>query len=182
MTVKKIFGFGVKIAIAGVVILFLGIQSLNFFQFVFPPEQWYYAYLGFGLTSGAVIAYLIIFVTDSDTPLKKAIAIAMVALSILGEVLTAGFGMQVEAWQNQSLVLAEADFAFMVLAVQILGFANGLAMVMYFAGDKIIEAFGDADGDGIPNIFDADYKKKLISYASETKTVNPSQPSRKPNE
>lgn len=158
MTVKKIFGFGVKVFLALVVLAFLGLQSLNFFSFVFPPEQWYYAYLGFGLTSGAVIAYLVIFSTDSDTPLRKAVAIGMLVVSVIGELLTAGFGMQLEAWKRTGFQLAQSDYDFMVIAVQLLGFAHAIAMILYFAGDKIIEALGDADGDGIPNFIDPDYK------------------------
>lgn len=160
MTVKKIFGFGVKILLALIVLLFLGTQSLNFFNFVFPVEQWYYAYLGFGLTSAAVVGYLVILMTDADTPLRKTISIAMLVVSILGEVVTAGFGMQVEAWKNQGLQLIKSDYNFMILAVQILGFSHGLALVMYFAGDHIIKAFQDDDGDGIPNVIDRHDNRK----------------------
>jgi len=157
MTVKKIFGFGVKMILAIVVIMFMGLQSLNFFTFVFPAEQWYYAYLGFGLTSGAVIGYLIIFATDSNTPLQKVIAMSMMGISLLGELATAGYGMQLEAAIKGGLTLAQSDYDFMILAVKLLGMAHGVALIAYFAGDKIVEAMGDADGDGIPNILDKDY-------------------------
>lgn len=156
---KKIFGFGVKILIALVVLAFLGLQSLNFFSFVFPSDQWYYAYLGFGLTSVGVVAYLIIFMTDADTALRKTIAITMMIVCVVGEVLTAGFGMQVEAWKNSGFQLAQEDYSFMILAVQVLGFAHALAMIVYFAGDEIVKAFRDDDGDGVPNIIDPDYRE-----------------------
>jgi hypothetical protein len=169
MTVKKIFGFGVKMLLAAVVILFMGLQSLNFFTFVFPADQWYYAYLGFGLTSGAVIGYLIIFATDSDSPLKKVIAMSMMAISLLGELATAGYGMQLEAQIKSGLVLTQTDYDFMILAVKLLGMAHGIALIAYFAGDKIVEAMGDADGDGIPNILDKDY----IEYKKNNKQNQP---------
>ena len=154
MSVKKIFGFCVKMLLAVVVIAFMGLQSLNFFTFVFPPDQWYYAYLGFGLTSGAVIGYLIIFMVDAATPMQKAISIGMMVISVLGEVMTAGYGIQLEAQIKTGLTLAQSDYDFMVMVVKLLGFAHGLALITYFAGDKIIEAFQDLDHDGIPDGFD----------------------------
>jgi hypothetical protein len=157
MNVKKIFGFTMKMFLAVVVLAFMGLQSLNFFTFVFPAEQWFYAYLGFGLTSGAVIAYLFIFMLDADTSLRKAVAIGMMIISVLGEVMTAGYGIQLEAQIKTGIMLTQSDYDFMVMVVKLLGFAHGLALLAYFAGDKIIEAFGDADGDGIPNIIDSDY-------------------------
>jgi hypothetical protein len=33
-------------------------------------------------------------------------------------------------------------------------------LIAYVAGDQLIEAFSDEDGDGIPNAFDRDYKGK----------------------
>lgn len=160
MTVKKFIGTGVKIIIATVVIAFLGLKSLDFFNFTTPLDQWYYAYLGFGLTGGGVIAYLIVFMFDADTELKKTIAIVMLAVCTIGEVVTAGFGLQVNAWQQSGFQMQEADFKAMVLAVQLLAFAHAIALIFYIAGDKIIEAFGDEDKDGIPNYRDADYKGK----------------------
>ena len=182
-TVKKLIAGGVKIVMASVVLLFLGLRSLDFFRFVTPPEQWYMAYLGFGLTGGAMIAYLIIFLWDADTELKKAVALVMIAVCLVGELLTAGFGLQIEAFSNGGFQLAESDFKFMVIAIQILGLFHGLALFAYLAGDKVAEAFGDADGDGIPNYRDRDYNspkrpqeaprrefsgQQVKSYASDT--------------
>jgi hypothetical protein len=158
MSVKKFVGAGFKIVIALVVILFLGLKSLDFFYFVTPADQWYYAYLGFGLTGGGVIAYLIIFLWDADTSLKKSVAITMLAFCVLGELASAGFGLQINAWQAGGYQLAESDFNSMILVIQILGFVHAMALIAYVAGDPIGRAFGDDDGDGIINAVDPDYR------------------------
>lgn len=159
LTVKKFFGYGAMVVVSVIVLAFLGLHSLTFFEFTFPDSQSFYAYLGFGLTSGGVVAYLVMLVTVSDTPLKKGIAITMLSISIIGELLTAGFGMQVEAWKTAGFSLTEKDFSFMILCVQILSLFHGLALIGHFAGDAIAQAFADDDKDGIPNVFDKDSKK-----------------------
>lgn len=159
MKIKKYIGAAIKIVIASVVIAFLGLKSLDFFTFTTPAEQWYYAYLGFGLTGGGVIAYLLIFMWDADTDLKKTVAIVMLAICIIGELTTAGFGLQIDAWEKIGYQPNDSDFAAMVLAVQLLGFAHAAALVIYTAGDAIGKAFGDEDKDGVPNFLDPDYKK-----------------------
>jgi hypothetical protein len=159
MKIKKYIGAAIKIVIAAVVIAFLGLKSLDFFTFTTPAEQWYYAYLGFGLTGGGVIAYLLIFMWDADTDLKKTVAMVMLAICIIGELTTAGFGLQIDAWEKIGYQPNDSDFAAMVLAVQLLGFAHAAALVIYTAGDAIGKAFGDEDKDGVPNFLDPDYKK-----------------------
>ena len=158
MTVKKYIGAGIKVLIAAVVFAFLGLKSLDFFTFTTPADQWFYAYLGFGLTGGGVIAYLLVFMWDADTDLKKTVAIVMLAVCIIGELATAGFGLQIDAWEKIGYQMTESDFSAMVLAVQLLGFAHAAALVVYTAGDAIGNAFGDHDGDGTPNFLDKDYK------------------------
>lgn len=151
MSVKKLFGGLIKIVLAIVVFAFLGLKSIDFFLFTTPPDKWIYAYLGFGLTGGGVICYLIIFMWDADTNLKKFVSILMLGVCVLGELATAGFGLQIEAWKKSGLALAETDFANMVLAVQLLGFAHAGALIAYYAGDPIAKAFEDKDKNGIPD-------------------------------
>jgi hypothetical protein len=158
MNVKHYVGAGFKVIIALIVILFLGLKSLDFFYFVTPADQWYYAYLGFGLTGGGVIAYLIIFLWDADSALKKSIAISMLIFCVLGELASAGFGLQINAWKAGGYGLKESDFNSMILVIQLLGFVHAMALIGYVAGDPIRLAFGDEDGDGIPNMIDPDYK------------------------
>jgi hypothetical protein len=158
MTVKKYIGLAFKFALGIVVLAFLGLRSLDFFYFVTPPDEWYYAYLGFGLTGGGVIAYLIIFLWEADTELKKAVSIGMLLFCIAGELVTAGFGLRINAWRAGGFQMQNSDFESMILAIQLLGFFHAAALVLYVAGDPIREAFGDHDGDGTPNIIDPDYK------------------------
>jgi hypothetical protein len=182
-TVKKLLGGIVKVIIGVIVLAFLGMKSIDFFLFTTPDDQWYYAWLGFGLTGGGVIGYLLIFMWDADSALKKTIAIIMLAVCVLGELATAGFGLQVDAWQKAGYVLQESDFRSMVFVVQLLGFIHALALIGYTAGDQIGRAFADDDGDGIPNIIDRKdnrvktqftpkpYTPPMTQRAQETETV-----------
>lgn len=178
MGVKKLFGTGIKIAIGGVVAAFLGMHSLNFFQYTFPDEQVFFAFLGFGLTGGAAIAYLILFVVDADTPLKLVISLSVLVVSIIGELATAFYGMQVETWKKAGFVLTETDYQNMLWVVMLLGFVHAIALVMYFAGDKVIWMLGDADGDGIRDGWDkTDNRtgqpfKRSQSYAQDTERTD----------
>ena len=151
MSVKKLFGGLIKIVLAIVVFAFLGLKSIDFFLFTTPPDKWIYAYLGFGLTGGGVICYLIIFMWDADTNLKKFVSILMLGVCVLGELATAGFGLQIEAWKKSGLALSETDFNTMVLAVQLLGFAHAGALIAYYAGDPIAKAFEDRNHNGVPD-------------------------------
>jgi hypothetical protein len=140
------------------VLVYLGLHTINFFTFTFPPDQQYLAWLGFGLTGGALIGYLVIFLWAADTDLKKSIAVIMMVVSGIGEILAAGFGMTIEAWARMGWTMTQQDFDTMLLAVRVLAFAHALALVVYIAGDKIGELIGDHDGDGVPNMIDPDYK------------------------
>lgn len=155
---KKIIGAIVKIVLAAVVLVYLGLHTINFFMFTFPPEQWYLSWLGFGLTGGGLMGYLIVFLWDADTQLKKTTALLMVVVCGIGEVLAAGFGMTIEAWIKNGWTMTEQDFNMMLLAIRVLSFAHFIALVVYVAGDKIGEMFGDHDGDGVINLVDPDYK------------------------
>jgi hypothetical protein len=158
MNVKRIIGGLVEFILAAVVLIYLGLHTINFFMFTFPPDQQYLAWLGFGLTGGALIGYLVIFMWAADTSLKKTVAMLMMLVSGIGEIAAAGFGMTIEAWTRMGWTMTEQDFDAMLLAIRILAFAHALALVVYIAGDKIGEALGDADGDGTPNFIDPDYK------------------------
>lgn len=169
---KKITGFVLKFAVAVVVLAFLGLHSINFFMFVFPTDQEYYAWLGFGLTGGGAVSYLVVFLWEADTVLRKWISLAIAGLSGVGEILTALFGMRVEAWTRAGFAMTETDFDYMLLAVGLLALAHAAALAGYFAGDKIAELFGDEDGDGTPNYRDKDYKPNKSS-SNQARTPQP---------
>jgi len=175
MTVKQWLGMFLKMGLVAVVLGFEVTLSLEFFSFVYPPEKWYLAYTGLGLTMGTAFVYLWLLLKDADTSLKRVIALIMVVIGIVGELATAGFGMQIESWRTAGYALTESDFQFMIIGVQILSLCHGLAMVAYFAGDKIVTAFADDDKDGIPNAFDKDYRPKsapkFVPNAADTELV-----------
>jgi len=148
MNEKKIFGGLIKILLGLVVAVFLGMHSLNFFQFTFSQEQQLFAWLGFGLTGGAAIGYLIVFISESDTPLKRVISLGMMIISVVGEIATAFYGIQVETWKKLGFELTETDYQNMLVVVMGLAFIHAIALMAYFAGDKVSEMFADADGNG----------------------------------
>ena len=145
---SKMVGAFAKFLIVSVVLVFLGLQSLSFFEYIFPADQWYLSYLGFGLTSGGVVLYFLIFNYDAKTKLQQLIAVIMLLVSVVGEVLTAGFGMNIEAMTKAGFELSKADFDFMVLAVQGLGFVHGIANLVYLSGDKIVSVFQNVNSKG----------------------------------
>lgn len=159
MTVKQWIGTFLKILLAGVVIAFEVSQSLEFFSFVYPPDKWYEAYLGLGLTSGAMLIYMYLFAFDGKSSLQRTLSLIMMVVSILASITVAGFGMQVEAWRKAGIVMTESDITFMIMAIRLLLFVHGGVLAMYFTGDKIVAALGDDDGDGVPNFVDPDYRE-----------------------
>ena len=167
---KKFVGSVLEIALVGAVVVFLGIHTINFFKFIFPDDKSYLAGLGFALTSGAVVVYWYIFKFKAETEFQKVIAVVMMVLSMIGEVVAAGMGMQVEAWSKVGLVLTQKEIDTMILLVQGLALIHAVAVMLYYSLDDIIELFGDEDGDGVPNVIDKDYRgKKSAAMASDTK-------------
>ena len=151
MTVKQLIGSFAELAIIIVVAAYLAINSLDFWIFVTPPDKPLVAYLGFGLTGGGMICYLAILMWRADTNLKKFIAIGMLAVCTIGELLTAGFGMQIEGWKKIGLTFTAEEFATMTNVIQILALLHAAAMIAMIAGDALARALGDDDKDGIPN-------------------------------
>lgn len=160
MTVAKWFGLFLKIILAAVVAVFVGSESLAFFNFIFPADKFYLAYTGFGLTMGAFFVYLFLLLKDAETSLQKMIALIMMVVGLVGELATAGFGMLIEGWSKLGWQPAQSEYEFMILVIRIAVGIHGVALVMYWFGDTIIELMGDHDGDGTPNVIDPDYKKQ----------------------
>ena len=146
LTVKKWIALILKIALAAVIAVFLGSESLNFFEYVFPPDQWYLAYTGLGLTMGAAFVYLYLLLNDADTPLQRTIALIMTIVGVVGELASAGFGMQIEAWKKSGWVLTESDFDFMILVIRIMMLVHGIALLLYWTGDRVFEILEESTG------------------------------------
>lgn len=179
---KKWFALGIKVILSSMVFIFLANSTIKFFDFIVPTdagELAIYKYLGIGLTGGGMIGYLGLFLWDEGTKLKKTIALIMMVVCLIGELFTAGFGMQVAEWRRAGVAFDAQSVSYMLLAVQLLALAHGLALIGYFAGEEIAVAWGDHDGDGIPNMIDPDYKRaKVVNKpaaqpAQAAQSVNP---------
>jgi len=119
-----------KVAMITAVSLYLGIHSLNFFLFTFAADEWYYAPLGFGLTGGAVFVYLLLFMYDAGkSKIKRWTALIMVGVSIVGEITTAYFGMQVNMFEAAGITLTTEDFVFMLFAIRLLALPFNFAAI-----------------------------------------------------
>lgn len=151
----RFFGNIALYVITGGVMLFLGKHSLNFFTMSFTGSDEIYAWLGLLLTSGGAVLWLVVFIGLADTVIRKGTAIIMMVIAAIGEFLTAGFDMYVNTLlANGAFAFQPEEIKMMATAVAALGLLTGFALIAYTAGDAIVEAFKDDDGDGIPNIID----------------------------
>lgn len=158
--VGPVLGYiGMGVLIAGVAV-FLGGHSLNFFQISFSKGQQAYAPLGLLLTEGGLFIWLGIFLWVAKSALQKGIALIMLLVSLIGGMATAVFDIYFETASGSiGYQLTIEEIKAMSMVIGALAVAHGLAMIGELAGNKIIEAFGDADGDGVPNYRDSDYKR-----------------------
>lgn len=152
---KKNLGYlGLGVLTIGV-LLFLGKHSLNFFTFTFSGSDQLYAWMGLLLTSIGAIIWLWIFKFTDGTRLQKTVALVMMFTALLGEFVTAGFDIYMEAMKATGFTFTPEETRMMSIVVSALGLLTGLALIAHFAGDTIIEEFKkDKDGDGIPDIID----------------------------
>ena len=156
----KVFGYMALTTISIGVMIFLGSHSLNFFQFTFTAADAIYSWLGLLLTSLGAVFWLGVFLWNADTTLRKAIALIMMVVSLAGEMITAVFDMQNAAVYASGFQFLPEEIKTMTEVIGYLGAFTGLMLIAYAAGDRIVEEFGDADGDGVPNYKDNDYKGK----------------------
>jgi len=135
--IGRFFAGAGKVIIALTVLAFLGLHTLNFFAWTFPNEQAIYRPLGFGLTGGAFIAYILIFKFMAKTDLQKFVSMSMILICGIGELAAAGFGMQVEAYTNAGIAFTKEEIDIMIWAIRILGGVHAVALVLDFIGDDI---------------------------------------------
>ena len=142
MTAGEILGWIGGMALLLVVLGFLALHSMNAFVFIFKDGQEYLAPLGFGMTGGAAVVYLIKLINSSKaTNLKKTIYFIMLVVCGVGEVLTAQFGMKLSAFETGMYVIPQETIDTFFLLVQALAFLHFLAIIGEFAGDTIAEMF-----------------------------------------
>ena len=156
---KKLLGYGFAVMIAVGAIAFEMLESLNFWSIAFPPDKWYLAYLGFFLTSIAMLGYFYEFMFTAVGRTQKTTALVMMAVCGIGSLLTAGVGFQITSYAAQGFQFTKDELEYMALIVQGLIAMHIIALFIYYGGDAIAQAWKDDDGDGVPNIIDPDYKK-----------------------
>jgi hypothetical protein len=136
------------------VMIFLGSHSLNFFQYTFTGNDQLFAWLGLLLTSVGAVAWLGVFLWNADTKLRQAISLIMMLVALAGEMITAVFDMQNSALYASGFQFLPEELKQMTQIIGYLGAFTGIMLIAYTAGDAIIYAFKDNDGDGIINILD----------------------------
>lgn len=127
-----------KVAISLVVALFMASHSINGFEFMFGENGGYQVWFAFGLTGGALIAYIPIFKFAKDE-LHKTIALCMLVVSLVGELLAFGFGMKVESYKSAGITFTVDEIQTITEVFQILGALHGLAMVGFVIGHDIAD-------------------------------------------
>jgi hypothetical protein len=137
----KTVAIGLGVIMAIVVLVFLGLHSLNFFTFTFVGGQEIYAWLGFGLTSGGLLAYVAKYKFYSPSRLSQFVDLGMIIVCLFGELATAGFGMRLDSMKEAGLSLTKQDIDMMILAVQALGFVHAIALIIEVVGDQIGDDF-----------------------------------------
>jgi uncharacterized protein (DUF2141 family) len=150
----KVFGYMALGMISIGVMLFLGKHSLNFFQQTFTGDDELFAWLGLLLTSGGVVGWLGIFLWNADTALRQAISLIMMTVALGGEMVTAVFDMQNAALYASGFQFLPEELKQMTQIIGYLGAFTGLMLIGYAAGDNIVWAFQDDDGDGKINAVD----------------------------
>ena len=152
----RYFAIGGEILLVIVVAGLLASESLKFFFFAFGANG-VTPWMAFGLTGGAVLVYLPVFLWNSNTTLKQFVSLTMLLVCIISELITAGFGMRINAFKEAGVVFTKDDIENMILFIQVLGGVHAIMLVIAFAGDRIIDAFKRPSGKSTPatnTIFD----------------------------
>lgn len=138
----EILAMILSVLTALVVAAYFVIHTLNFFDFAFPSEQTFYKYLGFGLTGGGFVAYLVKLKYGAKTTLSAIVCVIMIVVCGVGELVAFGFGLQVETYRKEGITFTPEDIVMMVRFIQVLGFLHGAALVAEYFGGDVVNAFG----------------------------------------
>ena len=155
------------------VAIFLGQHSIEFFTNTFSADNSSMGVLGYALTGGGVYLWLMIFLWLSKTKLEKTTAFVMMVISLLGELGTAIFNMYMHTIADAGFSLTESDIKGVYLLVGVLAVAHGVSLIIKFAGEEVINAFKDDDGDGIPNIIDRKDNRQQPKQPANTPAQRP---------
>lgn len=154
---KKTLGQVAGLFAAAVVFSFLALLSWQFFTFIFQGDFQYYAPLAFGLTGGsALLAVIIIKSGHADTKIRKVAALAMLLVGTVGELITAGYGVQVEGLLKQGITTTTLEMTnAMANTIKALGFVHALILFAFYLYDDINAWFADENQNGIPDGFES---------------------------
>ena len=155
------------------VAIFLGQHSIEFFTNTFSAENSSMGVLGYMLTGGGFFLWLMIFLWNSKTKLQKTTAFVMMVICLLGELGTAIFNMYMHTIADAGFSLTESDVKGIYLLVGALTVAHGVSLVIKFAGEEVINAFRDDDGDGTPNILDKEDNRQQPKKPANTSAQRP---------
>jgi len=151
---KNLLGYGFAVLIAAGAITFEMSESLVFWELAFTDENWFMAYLGFFLTSIAMLGYFYDFLYKAKGKTQKTTAIVMSILCGIGSLATAGYGFKINAFDKYNFEFTKSDLTLMSILVVVLVALHILALFIYYGGDAIAAAWKDDDKDGIPNFLD----------------------------
>jgi len=171
---KKLIGYGFAIMVGIGAITFEMLESLNFWGMAFPVEKWYLSYLGFFLTSVAMLGYFYEFLYTAVGKTQKTVALVMSVVCAIGALLTSGVGFQITSYSASGFEFTKSDLAYMALIVQALIGLHVLALFIYYGGDAIASAWkDDDDGDGIPNFIDRVDNRKTANKPAPVPPATP---------
>ncbi len=152
---RKYIGYlFVFLAIAPVA-AFLGIHEVQFFSNTFKSqENQLNAYLGYMLTGGGLFLWLGILSLHARSGLQKAVSFVMIVVCTGGALAVALFNIYMTTMSEAGFEMTKQDIKNMTVIIGILAIFHMVALIMEVAGEAIIQAWKDDDGDGIPNILD----------------------------
>ena len=134
---------------------FLGVHEVQFFSNTFREgTNQMMSYLGYMLTGGGLFLWLGIFVLHAKSELQKATSFIMIVVCTLGALAVALFNIYMTTMSENGYLMTKQDIQNMTVVIGILAAFHMLALIAEGAGEAIVHAFQDDDGDGIPNAFD----------------------------
>jgi len=159
---KWIGSFLIVLAIVPVVI-FLGKHEFAFFDNTLGKDgDSYMSLFGYMMTGGGVFVWIGILLWHAKSGMQKAISFIMVGVCGVGSLAVALFNIYQETMMEAGFSLTVEEIKTMTFIVGVLATAHFLSLVMELAGEAIITAWQDDDGDGVPNIIDKDSGKSIF--------------------